>query len=96
MAAYLIYSRREITDQEKSLRYAELVVPQIRAFGGEIVTARGKVHVLEGEWAPKLVTIIKFDSREALMAWYDSSEYAPLLQMRQESNVGDVIVVEGN
>jgi uncharacterized protein (DUF1330 family) len=52
--------------------------------------------VLEGEWEPESVTVIKVDSREALLAWYGSAEYAPLLRMRLESNEGDVIVVEGN
>ena len=28
------------------------------------------------------------------MNWYESSEYAPLKQMRLESNIGDFVVVE--
>ncbi|MCU1492242.1 MAG: hypothetical protein JWO62_6 [Acidimicrobiaceae bacterium] len=95
MAAYFIYGRSEITDNTKSLRYGELVTPQIRRFGGEIAVARGNVHALEGDWEPMAVTILRFESREALMAWYDSPEYAPLKQMRLESNIGDVIVVDG-
>jgi len=68
------------------LRYAIL--------GGEIVTARGKVHVVEGDWQPKAITILKFENKQALMNWYQSSEYAPLKQMRLESNVGDFVVVD--
>lgn len=94
MAVYLIYARHDITDEAKSRRYSELVVPQIRAFGGEIVAARGEIHVLEGAWQPKSVTIIKFESKAALMTWYESADYAPLLQMRLESNAGDLLVVE--
>ena len=95
MAAYLIYSREEITDREKSVRYGELAVPQIREFGGEVLVARGNVRALEGDWAPMAVTILRFETTEALMAWYDSPEYAPLKQMRLESNIGDIIVVDG-
>ncbi len=94
MATYVIYARREETDAEKSRQYSKLVVPQIREFGGEIVTARGKVLVLEGEWQPKAITILKFDSKQALMDWYQSAEYAPLKQMRLESNLGDFVVVD--
>ncbi|MGH6672828.1 MAG: DUF1330 domain-containing protein [Xanthobacteraceae bacterium] len=94
MAAYVIYARRDETDGEKSRQYSKLAVPQIREFGGEIVTARGKVHVLEGDWQPKAITILKFESKQALMNWYQSSEYAPLKRMRLESNVGDFVVVE--
>jgi uncharacterized protein (DUF1330 family) len=94
MAAFLIFSRDSVTDEAKSRRYSELVVPQIRQFGGEMVVARGKTEVLEGDWEPHSVTIVRFESKAALMAWWDSPEYAPLKQMRQESNTGDIIVVE--
>ena len=57
--------------------------------------ARGNVHALEGDGEPLAVTILRFETREALMAWYDSPDYAPLKQMRLESNVGDIIVVDG-
>ena len=95
MPAYLIYSRTGITDEEKSRRYGGLVIPQIQQFGGEVLVARGSVDVLEGDWDPMAVTILRFETREALMAWWDSPEYAPLKQMRLESNTGDIIVVEG-
>ena len=94
MAVYAIYARHEITDEEKSRQYSKLAVPQIHEFGGELLTARGNVDVLEGEWRPKLVTILKFETKEALMKWYDSPEYAPLRQMRLDSNIGDFVVVE--
>ena len=94
MAAYFIYARREITDEDLSRRYSQLVVPQIREFGGEVLVARGEVQVLEGDLNPRSVTILRFEDREALMRWYESAEYAPLKQMRLESNTGDIIVVD--
>ncbi len=77
-----------------SKRYSELAVPQIREFGGEVLAARGSVHALEGGWEPQSVTILRFDDRAALMRWYESPQYAPLKQMRLDSNVGDIIVVD--
>jgi uncharacterized protein (DUF1330 family) len=67
------------------LRFVILVVKLRRA---------PKIHVLEGDWEPYSVTIIKFDNKAALMAWWDSPEYAPLKQMRLEGNKGDIIIVE--
>jgi uncharacterized protein (DUF1330 family) len=95
MAAYFIYARKEITDEEVSTRYSQRVIPQIREFGGELLAARGAVHMLEGDWHPQSVTILRFDDHESLMRWYESPEYAPLKQMRLESNIGDIIVVDG-
>jgi uncharacterized protein (DUF1330 family) len=94
MAAYLIYSRTEITDEAASKEYGRLVIPQIREFGGEVLVARGAVTALEGDWDPLAITILKFGDRDALMRWYDSREYEPLKQMRLESNLGDMIIVE--
>jgi uncharacterized protein (DUF1330 family) len=94
MAAYLIYSRVEITDEEVSKEYGRRVIPRIREFGGEVVVARGAVTPLEGDWDPLAITILKFDDRAALMRWYDSREYEPLKQMRLESNRGDMVIVE--
>jgi uncharacterized protein (DUF1330 family) len=94
MAAYFIYARSEVTDAEVSKQYSELAVPQIREFGGELLAARGAVHALEGDWSPQSVTILRFEDREALMRWYDSPDYAPLKQMRLDSNIGDIIVVD--
>lgn len=95
MAAYFIYARRAITDEEISREYSRQAVPQIRRFGGEVLAARGAVRVLEGDWEPQSVTILKFADMEALNAWYESPEYEPLKQMRLDSNIGDVIVIEG-
>jgi uncharacterized protein (DUF1330 family) len=52
------------------------------------------VQALEGDWLPQSVTILRFENREALMGWYESPEYAPLKQMRLDSNIGDIIVVD--
>jgi uncharacterized protein (DUF1330 family) len=94
MAAYLIYARQQITNEEISRQYSQQAVPQIREFGGEVLAARGAVQALEGDWLPQSVTILRFEDREALMRWYESPEYAPLKQMRLDSNIGDIIVVD--
>ena len=95
MAAYFIYARTEITDEAKSREYSRQAVPQIQQFGGQVLAARGAVEVLEGEWQPQSVTVLRFDDMEALKTWYESPEYAPLKQMRLDSNIGDIIAIEG-
>ncbi len=96
MSAYLVYARRSVTDEAKSRRYRELVVPQVRAFGGEFLTAGAAVQALEGQYDPKSITLIRFKSSEDLMKWYESPEYAPLLQMRLESSSGELFIFDGN
>ncbi|HUX87034.1 MAG TPA: DUF1330 domain-containing protein [Chloroflexota bacterium] len=95
MAAYLIYARKDIVDQAKSVEYAQRVVPQIKEYGGEIVAARGQVQVLEGDWNPPMLTILRFPTKDQLLAWYTSADYAPLKELRLQSSHGDVVIVEG-
>jgi uncharacterized protein (DUF1330 family) len=95
MAAYLIYARKEITDEAKSREYSRQAVPQIQQFGGEVLAARATVEVLEGDWQPQSVTVLEFEDMEALKAWYEAPDYAPLKQMRLDSNIGDIIAIEG-
>lgn len=95
MPAYFIYARSAIIDEEKAKRYSELVVPQIREFGGELPAACATPRVFEGEWDPMTVTVSKFEDMGSLMARYDSEQYALLEQMRLESSTGDVIIIEG-
>ena len=94
MAAYFIYARTAITDEEKSREYSRLVVPQIREWGGEIVAARGAVHVLEGDWQPYSVTLLKFDDLDSLMACTTRPSTRRSSKCGSKSNTGDIIVIE--
>ncbi len=40
--------------------------------------------MLEGDWEPQRLVILEFESMERLREWYDSPEYAPLKQLREE------------
>ena len=94
MAAYVVYGRKDIFDPEKSAEYARRAMPQIKDYGGEIVTARGQVQVLEGDWDPMMVTIVRFPGIEQLLTWYNSADYAPLKELRLQSSHGDFVVVD--
>jgi uncharacterized protein (DUF1330 family) len=95
MAAYVIYGRMDIFDEAKSAEYARQAIPQIKAYGGEIVSARGRAQVLEGTWNPTMVTILSFPTMDQLLGWYNSADYAPLKELRLQSSHGDFVAVEG-
>ncbi|TBC25579.1 DUF1330 domain-containing protein (plasmid) [Rhizobium ruizarguesonis] len=52
-------------------------------FGGRYVGRGGKTITLEGDWRPNRLVIVEFPDMESLMAWYNSPEYAPLLELRK-------------
>ena len=55
----------------------------------------GAVGVLEGEWAPTRLTIIRFDNAAKARAWIESPEYRPLRDIRHKAAESSIVVVEG-
>ena len=92
--AYLIVDN-EITDAKAYDEYRRQVLPLIGRFGGRLLVRGGPIAHLEGSWRPQRLVIIEFPSMDALQAWYHSSEYAPMLALRQSASTGSVVVAQG-
>ena len=67
----------------------------IAAYGGRYLVRGGATEVAEGEWIPKRVVILEFESAARAKAWLESREYRPLRQIRQRCAKSKVVVVEG-
>ncbi len=92
MTAYLIATYR-ITDPEGDEPYVPAVVPQLTASGCEILVADYASQPVEGE--PGDVTVVlKFASKAAAMAWYDSPEYQAIKHLRTDHSEGDMVLVD--
>lgn len=94
MPAYLI-STIEITDPAGYDEYRKLVAPTLQKYGGKFIVRGGKVDYLEGEWRPKRVVVVEFESVEKARAFSDAPEYAEAKRIRHRTSVSSVIVVEG-
>jgi uncharacterized protein (DUF1330 family) len=67
----------------------------MQVHGAEVCVRGGKVtEVLEGDWAPDRLVLLKFPVVEAA-AFYDSPEYGKARAARQGAAVMRMIVVEG-
>jgi uncharacterized protein (DUF1330 family) len=97
MAAYLI-AEHIITDAAKFDEYRTKVGPMIAKHGGRYLT-KGDSHKLPegGHWTPERVVIIEFPDMQSLKAWYESSEYQPLIALRKlcTSDLDMLITLEG-
>jgi uncharacterized protein (DUF1330 family) len=92
--AYLIVEN-QITDPSAYDEYRRQVVPLIGRFGGRFLIRGGPILHVEGDWKPERLVVIEFPSMEALQAWYDAPEYAPLRVLRQAASIGSVVAVAG-
>ena len=94
MSAYVI-AEIDITDPAAYEDYRRQVPDVIARYGGKYIVRGGKVESLEGGWSPKRIAVVEFPSMEQALKFYRSSEYAPLLRIRQKASRGKLVIVEG-
>ena len=94
MSAYVI-AEIEVTDAAMYDDYRKQVAATVQKFGGRFVVRGGKVEALEGGWSPKRLVVLEFPSMEQAQKWYRSSDYAPLIALRQRASRGRLVLVEG-
>ena len=94
MAAYIIVDV-EVTDPATYENYRETVLPTLQPYGGRFLARGGRAENLEGDWMPKRVVVLEFDSVEKAKAWWSSEEYRAPKALRQSAGVTNMIVVEG-
>ena len=92
MAGYLI-ANYNITNEEAYQQYLATVGPTIVTHGGEILVAGPGSEAVEGE--PGSVTVVvKFPSKDALRAWYDSPEYQEIIHHRTDNTEGTLVFAD--
>ncbi len=94
MSAYVIVEI-EALDPVRYEEYKRLAPPSIAAFGGRYVVRGGRTETLEGDWSPKRIVILEFESLERARQWWDCSEYRDAKRLRQEIARTRMIAVEG-
>ena len=93
-SAYII-ANVKVTNPEQYEQYKKLSTIAMQAHGAEVCVRGGKVEVLEGDWTPDRVVLLKFPSMEKAKAFNDSPEYAAARQSRQGAAIMRMVLVEG-
>lgn len=85
----------EVTDPVQYEEYKRLASASIAAHGGRYLVRGGASEVLDGEWTPRRLVVLQFDSVEQAKGWRASPEYAEAKKVRQTCARSNMIVVEG-
>jgi uncharacterized protein (DUF1330 family) len=94
-AAYLIVES-QVTDPEQFKQYMAAAPEAVKAFGGEYLVRGGRMHVLEGDWQPPRMTVLRFPDFESAKAMYDSPAYVQARAARDGATaMFNMVVVEG-
>jgi uncharacterized protein (DUF1330 family) len=77
--------------------YGKHVLPLIAEHGGVLLVGSDQAEALEGTWSANWTVVIRFPSRQAALAWYESAAYAPLRRARIETltSGGNLALVPG-
>ena len=89
----MIFNYR-ITNTEGYETYPPAAMPTLGAHHAEVLVADYQSDVAEG--TPGHVTVVlRFESKEAARAWYDSSEYQAAKKIRTANAEGVAVICDG-
>jgi len=94
MPAYVIVEI-EVTDPVGYEEYKKQAAATVHAHGGKYVVRGGKTEVLEGDWIPKRIVVLEFESMDRAKEWLNCEEYREPRKMRHRTARTNMIVVEG-
>lgn len=94
MSAYIIANVR-VTNPAQYEEYKKWSSEAMRVHQAEVLVRGGAVEVIEGDWTPDRLVILKFPSVQAAKAFDSSPEYSRARAARQGAAIMRMVVVEG-
>ena len=95
MSSAYIIANVQVTDPAQYEDYKKLSSIAMQAHGAEVCVRGGAADVLEGDWQPERLVVLKFKSVANARAFYDSVEYSRARQAREGAAMMRMVVVEG-
>ena len=95
MSSAYIIANVSVTNPQQYEEYKKWSSAAMQAHGTEVCVRGGKVEVLEGDWSPERLVVLKFPSVEAARRFNESPEYGRARAARQGAAVMRMVVVEG-
>jgi uncharacterized protein (DUF1330 family) len=94
MSGYII-AIVQVTNPTQYEEYKKWSTLAMKAHNAEVCVRGGQVQLLEGDWAPERVVILKFPTFAVAKAFYETPEYRQAREARAGAAVMRMIAVEG-
>ena len=94
MPAYIIVDIT-IVDPVEYETYKKLTPASIAAYNGRFIVRGGQTETLEGDWQPKRIVVLEFESAQRAKEWLNSEEYREPRKMRHRTARTNMILVKG-
>jgi uncharacterized protein (DUF1330 family) len=75
--------------------YGNKALPTLAPYNPEFLIFNEHSQMIEGSLNLPRTVVMKFDSRDAALAWYNSPEYQAALPLRHEAAESYIVLVEG-
>jgi uncharacterized protein (DUF1330 family) len=95
MSSAYIIADIQVTDPAQYEDYKKLSTLAMQAHGAEVCVRGGAADVLEGDWQPERLVVLKFNSVADARAFHASVDYSRARQAREGAAVMRMVVVEG-
>ena len=93
--AYIIVDMK-VSNPEQYKQYMAAAPAAVAAAGGEYLVRGGKFEVLEGQWQPARIAMLRFPSFDQAKAFYDAEMYrAARAQRAGATEFFNMVLVEG-
>ena len=92
--SYWVATYQTIESLEKLKKYAEVVTPVIKSFGGQALVRGGKYQILQGDNFIRTV-IWEFPSYQKAIECHESEKYQEGWSICRESVKRNLLIVEG-
>lgn len=94
MSAYII-ADVTVTNPEQMAEYRVWSTRAMQEFGAEVLVRGGTIEVLEGDWHPTRLVVLKFNDLAQAKAMYHSETYTHARKIRENAGIMRMLVVEG-
>ena len=94
MKGYWIALYKEINNIDNLKKYAKIVTPVIKSFGGKPLVRGGKYKLLEGDHFPRTV-IWEFLNYEKALECHNSKDYQEGWALAKDTTIRNLQIVEG-
>jgi len=94
MAAYVIVDI-DVKDKEGYEEYKKLAAQSVVAYHGKYLARGGTTERIEGNWQPKRLVVLEFESLAEAKAWWHSETYEVAKQLRHKTAITNMVMIEG-
>jgi uncharacterized protein (DUF1330 family) len=94
MAAYVIVEI-EVVDPVGYEEYKNRASASVLSHGGKYIVRGGATEVLEGDWKPKRIVVLEFESMQRAKDWLNCEEYREPRKMRHRTAKTNMVLVDG-